>query len=269
MKKTIVIAVQNNKGGVGKTTCVLNLSHALSNSGIQVLAIDLDSQANLTKLMMPDLRQDAETMYEYLQGDILNIKKIIFETPYKGAHLIPNILETSSLEPKMYQDLPRNYYFVNKLIHQDLKSAGNPYNIIILDTPPNLGFWTISALYAADFVIVPVEISSQMAHEGLKNSLVLIEAIRKEVNPNLRFLRLLINKLDRRTQISRISISELKKMFDKTEVFETTIPTNTAIQQAEMDRKSIIRFNPSVRGSVAYRNLADELLGIIKSTTPA
>jgi cellulose biosynthesis protein BcsQ len=125
-----------------------------------------------------------------------------------------------------------------------------------------MGFFVISALYAADFAIVPVWAGSSFSIKGLTNAIELINGIKNNGNPDLRFLRLLINGVDRRTSMGRMGIDQIRKFFKMDQVFETMVPTNAVFQRAEHEKKTIIRHDPTAAGARAYRELAQEVIDI-------
>ncbi len=255
-----VIAVVNNKGGVGKTTATLNLSHALANQGKRVLVVDLDSQSNTTSILMPDY-SGTMTLYDLYSDPQLDVSYCIHPTNYTNVDCLPNTDETSALEPRLLQALPHSFQMIRERVRPYTQEH---YDYTIIDCPPNMGFFVVSALYAANFVIVPIKSGSTFSLQGLMKAIDLINEIRANGNPDLRFLRLLINQVDRRTYTTKVTISNIRKFFAQDKVFETMIPTNAAFERAEAEERTIIRYNPTTLGARSYRALAAELLDIFE-----
>ena len=257
-----IVALVNNKGGVGKTTLSVNLSHALANKKYEVLTIDTDSQCNTTNLLVnSDFVQTS--LYEILSGETQDIKQAIYPTDY-GMYCLANVEETSALEFDLSKNLPDNYKLVRNYLRE---YAQNNYDYTLIDCPPNLGFFVINALFAADFVIVPILCGSSFSLEGLSRAVSLINEIKESGNPDLRFLRLLVNAVDKRTAMSRIITDQLVKNFGEQEIFDTKIGTSTVFQQAEYVNKTVLRYAPRSPGAKAYRSLAKEFCDIVENPT--
>jgi chromosome partitioning protein len=260
----LMVSIVNNKGGVGKTTVAINLSHALTRRDKRILVIDLDSQCNATSILLPrtNIRN---TLYELFEDPTVETSQCVYSTAYEKLSCIPNIDNTSALEPMLLDTLPENYKILRNRVRE---YALNNYDVTILDCPPNMGFFVISALHASDFVIVPNWIGSTFSIEGLLKAIDLIHKIQQDENgnPDLRFLRLLINQVDKRTVMSKVALELINNHFTEDQVFKTMIPSNAAFQRAEHDNKTIIRYAPSAPGSKAFRSLAKEFIDILSTT---
>ncbi|NCC60290.1 MAG: ParA family protein [Verrucomicrobiae bacterium] len=253
-----VIAVVNNKGGTGKTTSTINLGHALANQKKKILLIDVDSQCNTTSTLLDGVVIQ-KSLYDILEGEA-QAEEAIYPTEYFNLYVMPNIPETAALEPKILTRDDRGYSLLRDHLRKYVISK---FDITLLDCPPNLGIFSIAAMICADSVIVPVEAGSRYATDGLEKTVELIEAIRENFTPELRFLRLLINKADQRTTVSRVGIETLKEAFGP-KVFTTVISLNTDVQQSELVKKTVLRHNPKATASRQFRTLAKELLDIIE-----
>lgn len=256
----VIIAIANNKGGVGKTTLTCNLAHALALKGGRSLVVDMDSQCNSTSLLAGDAPFQ-NSLYDILTIHDLAAKKAIIETGIKKVDLLPNVSDTAVLEYDLSQNLPDNYAILREKIRSYAKGV---YQHVIIDTPPNLGFFSLSALFAADFCIVPIAAGSAYSIEGLIKVLAIIEKIQQDGNRDLRFLRLLVNNIDRRTAMGRLIVSELEETFAD-RIFSTHIPRSTIFEQAEYAKHTIFENHAASYGAKAYRELATELCAILGS----
>lgn len=257
-----VISIANHKGGIGKSCIAASLANACGNKGKKVLLIDYDSQSNASDLVMGQQPVFA-TLYNVIKDDV-PIKKAIQATSYENLDLLANEPVCAGLEIRLYQNLPSNYYLLRDL----LEPVINEYDLILIDNQPALNVWTIQALIASDCVIVPVDASSKHSLQGLDAAFKAIEGIAKDYNPNIRFLRGVINKVDRRTSVSKALVQQITRTWgDK--LFTTTLPTCTAVQQAEMAGQTVLRYDPHSAISKRFRLLADELLTILDETSEA
>lgn len=262
MGKGIIISVINNKGGVGKTTATCNLGHALSKLEKRVLVVDIDSQCNATSLLFAKDMSAYHSLYELFNPDSPNtlIENCIYPTPYANLYCLPNVEETAGLEPDLIHNSPESFFILRRKLREHVLER---FDFTFIDNPPNMGTFVICSLYASDFIIVPNESGSAFSMEGLVKAIRLIENIRENGNPDLRFLRLLINRVDGRTVASKATIAHIYNHFGSDQVFKTTIPSSTAFQRAEGMRQTIFRYAPSLPGAKAYRKLAEELIDIL------
>jgi cellulose biosynthesis protein BcsQ len=243
------------------------LAHALTRRGQRVLVVDMDSQCNATSFLLPRA-PNGNTLYEVFTEPDLNIGQCVHPTEYEKLFCLPNTNDTSALEPPLLKSLPDSFKIVRNRLREYTEQH---YDFAILDCPPNMGFFVVSALQASDFVIVPIWAGSAFSIEGLLRAIDLINDIHMNGNPDLKFLRLLINQVDRRTAMTKVTIDQIQKNFPHDQAFKTMIPVNAAFQRAENENKTIIRYDPTTLGSKAYRSLAKELLEIfsIKSDEEA
>ncbi len=256
-----IIAVMNIKGGVGKTTITGNLADPLGSLGHRVLAVDMDSQCNTTSLLLPGESPQQHTVRDLLAQDetTLAVRKCIVPTRLANVSLLPNTPETAALEPELLLAAPASYMRLRRHLRD---FARRHYTFTLIDNPPNMGTFVLTSLYAADGVILPLKAGSAFSVDGLLKAVRLISQVRAEANPDLRFLRLLINHMDRRTIISRNIAQEIAGAFKEDQLFRTTIPMNTAFERAESRNQTIFQFAPGASGAAAFRDLARELLAI-------
>lgn len=262
----VVISMANNKGGVGKTTASTCLADALGRRGRRVCFLDMDSQCNATDLLL----QSGKDVVKQSLGNILDPRYEIrstsgffYPSSCKNVVIVPNIHETAFLIPEISiaaAKQPDVMYRLRDFI-QNIVTAH--YDYIILDLPPDVGLFAMAALFTSDFVIVPVKASSMNSVLGLDRMVDLINDVREKPvygggNPNLRFMRLLINCADRRMQVTKSIMQYLRDTYpDK--VFNTEIPESTCFHAAELNKKTVLQDNASSVGSKAYRELAEEI----------
>ncbi len=218
----------------------------------------MDSQCNSTDILLP-LNQRNNTLYELFTEDAIDVTHCIYPTGYEWLDCLPNTNDTSALEPHLLQTLPVSYQIIRNRLRQYMQDH---YDYALIDCPPNMGFFVVSALHTSDFVVVPIKSGSAFSVQGLMKAINLINDIRDNGNPDLHFLRLLINQVDRRTTTSKVTIDQIYKHFPKDQVFETMIPTNAAFERAEAELTTIIRYDPTTLGAKASRCLSKELLEI-------
>lgn len=257
-----IISVLNNKGGVGKTTVTCNLADSLGKHGHQVLVVDADPQANTTTLLLPRDTQIRRSLYDVLENsssDQTNMTHL-YATTCKNVLLMPNINDTASLEPSLIAEAPESFMRLKNALRGSLSKE---FKYIIIDCPPNMGTFVLCTLYASDFAIVPILARSSFSVQGLIKAVTLIKEIREKVNPDLRFLRLLINSVDKRTSISNSITEQITRVFEKDQIFNTKIPVNTAFEKAESSGATIFQHDGTSTGARAYRELAKELNSII------
>ncbi len=257
----IIICIANNKGGIGKTTVTCNLGSALSLKGKKVLVVDNDPQANTTGILISRNTVVRKSLYELIDpsSNDAPIENCIYPATHKNLYCLPNIEETSGLELDFAAQFPRsNLYLRNKV--RDY--AKENFDFTLIDCPPTLGLFVSNALHASDCVIVPIDAASAYSLDGLRKVIELIETIKDTDNPDLRFLRLLINRVDKRTVVTHVIIDDIKERFGENQTFKTLIPVNTPFQQAEYAKETIFNFAATSRGARSYRALATELISI-------
>lgn len=256
----VVCAISNNKGGVGKTSLTSNLSAALAIKKKKVLVIDNDPQGDTTKVLIPHNVRISNSLYELLdpnEPNKPNIVDCIYPTIHNKLYCIPNVEETAGLELDFAGKYPDCLFFLRNQIRE---YAINNFDFVFIDCSPTLSVFVANALYASDCCIVPMDAGSSNSLDGLRKVLELISSIQKGGNTDLKFLRLLVNRVDKRTAISNAIIEDAIERFGEDKIFKNFIPVNTAFQQAEFAQKTIFAFDNNSRGAVAYRKLATEFL---------
>lgn len=246
-----IIAIANQKGGVGKTTTVINLAAALALKGKQVALLDIDPQGNATSGLGLDKSSFSTTMCDVFVADG-EIKNALVQTEIPSLFVAPANGDLVAAEVELTNRDSRE--FVLKLA---LIAITNEFDYIFIDCPPSLGFLTLNALVAADSVIVPLQ-CEYYALEGISALLDTIGVIRDQLNPELEIEGVLPTMYDSRTNLSRQVCSEAKKFF-KDLVFKAVIPRNVRISESPSFGKPIVLYDPISAGSLSYKSLADEL----------
>lgn len=246
-----VIAVTNQKGGVGKTTTSINVAYFLSKMGKRTLIIDFDPQGNATSGLGIDKQELGATMIEVIMRQI-RLAKVVLPTEYKDLYLAPSTSHLANTEVELAQADGR---------FARLREALNgviDYDYIIIDSPPSLSLLTVNGLVAADYVLLPVQ-AEFYALEGLGQLLESMKLIRKGLNPSLKLLGVLPTMMDSRTTLSSQVYDEIKKYFpDK--IFKTTIPRNIRLAEAPSHGAPVGVYDRFSKGSRAYKALAKEIV---------
>ena len=245
-----IIAVINQKGGVGKTTTTINLGAYLAKNGHSVLLVDMDPQGNATSGLDINKQNLDATMYEVLFGEIVAQQPVIRETSIEGLYILPANARLAAAEIDLAQEERREYK-----LKEALKNMN--YDYVMIDCPPALGLLTINALTAAQKVLIPVQ-AEYYALEGLGQLLDVIQRVRGGLNAQLDILGVLITMFDSRTSLAENVAEELKKHFgDK--VLATVIPRNVRLAEAPSYGRTILEHDKWSKGARAYKQLAKEI----------
>ena len=249
-----VIAVANQKGGVGKTTTVVNLAGALAERGLKVLAIDMDAQANLTAGLGFNLADVSRSTADVLISQERALAPIILHSDFPGIDVAPATLDLASAEVDLFNAMGREYALREAL--ED--GTRNAYDYILIDCPPTLGLLTINSLVAADAVIVPVQ-AQYYALKGLKNLLNVVKTIHAKLNKDLTVLGLLPTFVDQRTVLGKEMLAEMQGYADAP-VFKTIIGSTVRLGEAPLTGKPITVYAPVSDAAEMYRELAAEVI---------
>lgn len=247
-----IIAITNQKGGVGKTTTAVNLGAFLAKKRKKVLIIDLDPQGNATSGYGFDKTELENTVYDLLVNEE-DISTVIASTSVKNVDMCPTNINLAGAEVELVSAISRE-----TILRRAIEPVLDKYDYIIIDCPPSLGLLTINALAACEGVIVPIQ-GEYYALEGLTQLIDTINMIKKKLNPSIGILGVVITMHDRRTQLTKQVVEEVQKYFgDK--VFNTFIPRNVRLAEAPSHGQTIDEYDAKSKGSLAYQALANEVI---------
>lgn len=247
-----IIAVVNQKGGVGKTTTAMNLAAYLAELGKFVLLVDMDPQGNATSGLGFDRSSLSHGMYEAITRQ-KRIHDVVHNTSHEGLRLAPGTPELAGANIELV-DVDRREYQLQDL----LSEVHHAYDYIIIDCPPSLGLLTINSLTAADEILIPVQ-AEYYALEGLGQLLQTIALVKEHLKPTLEILGAVITMFDKRTRLSEDVMEEIYKYFPD-RIFRSIIPRTVRLAEAPSFGKTILQYEPSGKGARAYERLAQEIL---------
>lgn len=250
-----IIAIANQKGGVGKSTTAINLSSCLAEEGKRVLIIDLDPQGNATSGVGVNRDEVEYSVYELLVDEDIEAREAITPTVFDGLSIITSNTDLAGCEIELFEFDDREY-----LLKSKLKAVENDFDYIIIDCPPSLSLLTINALTTAESVLIPIQ-CEYYALEGLSQLLKTVELVKSRLNEDLRIEGIVFTMYDGRTNLSAEVVQNVKDNLDE-RIFESIIPRNIRLAEAPSYGMPINHYEPSSAGAQRYRMLAQEIIAL-------
>ena len=248
----MIVAVANQKGGVGKTTTAINLAAALALRGHKTLLIDLDPQAN-SSMSFLDLQQVSRSVYDVVEDESCALRDVILPSSQEHLDVAPARINLAKLESKLVGEIDAHFR-----LKDGIDSVREDYVHTVIDCPPALGLLTVNALVAATHLLIPIQ-SPYFALEGTDDLLETIEKVRSRANPSLELLGILITMHDRRTSLGRDIRQQITKVFGG-KVFRTIITKSVRLEESPAYKESIFSFAPDSSGATEYYSLSEEVM---------
>lgn len=247
-----IIAIANQKGGVGKTTTAVNLSACLGKAGKKTLIVDIDPQGNTTSGLGIDPKNLDLSIYDCLINEVI-MKEVILKTEFENLWIVPSNINLAGAELELVMKDKREF-----LLKKSLHEIKDYFDFILIDCPPSLGLITLNSFTAANSILIPIQ-CEYYALEGLSQLTNTIKMIKKSLNPSLSIEGVLLTMFDARTNLSIQVVDEVKKFFGG-KVFGTIIPRNVRLSEAPSFGQPVIEYDKNSRGAECYTELAEEVI---------
>ena len=248
-----ILAIANQKGGVGKTTTTVNLAACIAELGYRVLVVDFDPQANATSALGIDPRSVEKSMYDVILNDV-NLRDCIIKSQWELLSVAPSNLDLAGAEIELVSAFNRE-----RLLDGAISSVISEFDFVLIDCPPSIGLLTVNALTAASEVLVPIQ-CEYLALEGLGQLLSNVERVKTHLNKELHISTIALVMFDARTKLAGQVVEEIRSHFGE-RVCQQTVPRSVRLSEAPSYGQPIIYYDSSSRGAIAYRSLAKEITG--------
>ena len=259
-RKMLVLAIINQKGGVGKSTTAVNLSATLGEKGYKVLLMDLDPQGNSSSGLGFDKTNCELSSYDCLLNDDVSTQEVIVDIETENVWLVPATIELAGAEAELVQVIARE-----SRLKEAIQDINEQFDFVIVDCPPSLGLLTINALTAANQLIIPIQCEFY-ALEGLSKIIDSTNMVKKRLNPDLDIFGVVLTMYDKRTSLAKQVADEVENYFGN-KMFSTKIPRTVRLSEAPGYGQPITLYDPSGKGTKAYRDLCDEVVKRYKKLT--